>query len=83
MKCLRCGKCCGTKGIMKQSNFIEKIVYRFIIFSKIGFRNPKCPHLRFRSRNAYCAIYEKRPDFCREYYCEKAKKTGLNALHKV
>lgn len=77
MKCLRCGKCCTTCGLMKQSTLFEKIVFRIVMVKRVGWlglKNPQCPHLRFRKRNAYCAIYDKRPDFCREYYCEKSKK---------
>ena len=77
MKCLRCGKCCTSRGIFRQSGLIEKIVYRAILVKRYGvtgFRNPKCPHLRVRHRNTYCAIYESRPDFCRKYFCKKAQK---------
>lgn len=75
-KCLRCGKCCQTKTLFKQCSLKERFFYRLILFLTAGFRgfkNPKCKHLRFRHRNSYCAIYDKRPDFCREYFCEKAK----------
>ena len=76
MKCLRCGNCCQTKSLFKQCNLKEKIIYRIVLFIRAGFRglkSPKCKHLRFRSRNAYCAIYDNRPEFCRKYYCNKIK----------
>jgi len=77
MKCLRCGECCQTKTLMKSCGIKERFLYRLILFLTAGFRglkNPKCKYLRFRKRNAYCVIYENRPQFCREHFCEKAKK---------
>jgi len=79
MSCQRCGRCCQVKTLLKDSNWNvkEKIMFRIILFLRYGFKGfrlskVKCPHLRFRNRNAYCAIYDKRPSFCREYFCEKA-----------
>lgn len=61
---------------MKQCTLKEKIIYRVILFLKAGFRgwkNNQCKHLRYRKRNAYCAIYSHRPEFCKVYLCDKAK----------
>lgn len=76
-KCLRCGRCCQTKFLLQDSGFIERIFLRITVILHAGFRgikSPQCKHLIFRHRNSYCAIYENRPQFCREYFCGKAKK---------
>jgi len=82
-KCLRCGACCQTKGLMNQSSILEKIAYRAVLVCRVGLsglKNPQCPHLTFTRGNvierrlAVCSIYENRPAFCKEYYCKKAKK---------
>lgn len=33
-----------------------------------------CPFLQHKGDTWSCLIYENRPDICRKYYCEKAKK---------
>ena len=75
-KCLRCGKCCQTSTLLKESPLWVKITRMIIIILryksiKMLFRKPRCPYLVFENRLAKCLIYEKRPQFCRDYFCGK------------
>jgi len=72
--CRRCGDCCSSGTLLNQCNEIEKRLFKMIyrLMDK-DIENTPCPYLDFKLGMAICKIYNDRPDFCREHYCEKAK----------
>jgi Fe-S-cluster containining protein len=73
--CKRCGKCCKTKTLLKDCSFWIKVVW----FLAVLIKNPKalrekpdCHFLTYENGLAKCLQYENRPQFCRDYYCEKS-----------
>ena len=72
MECKRCGDCCQSGTLLKQSTKAEKLLFRFI-YKLMGedINSKACPHLEFVMGLAVCKIYENRPQFCRDYFCNK------------
>lgn len=72
--CKRCGDCCRTKTLLRDSGWKVRIM-RFLILlfnnPKMLFRKPNCPYLSFENGLAKCLQYDKRPQFCKDYYCQK------------
>lgn len=73
-KCLRCGRCCKTTTLLEDSDWKIKLM-RFIIiifkYQKALFKKPDCPFLTYENGIAKCLNYKRRPQFCRDYFCER------------
>ena len=76
-ECKRCGNCCTFNKLWRETKFIDKLMICLIrpniIISLNKFKNLKCPHLRFDTNphQAFCANYEKRPQWCKDYPANK------------
>ena len=79
-KCLRCGKCCQVRPLLKGLPLLLKIIL-FITRPQLLYgwiTNDKCPHLDYISIDdkyhnetaAICKIYPNRPWFCKGFPCE-------------
>ncbi len=74
-KCLRCGDCCRAETMFRTLSLKEKIIAYLLRPRYIFNRKIECPALSFNSKGlAYCRQYSKRPQFCRDYFCEKGKR---------
>ena len=70
--CKRCGDCCKSGTLLKQCSEKEKELFKILyLMAGEDIRNKKCPFLDFKLGMAICKIYENRPWFCREHFCEK------------
>ena len=76
MACQRCGRCCSTRTIINDSKGKERKALEKL--AKITGER-QCKHLTFSTGVATCDIYENRPLFCREYLCDKAKRSNHGA----
>jgi Fe-S-cluster containining protein len=73
-QCLRCGDCCSSKTLLKQCNEEEIMLFKLIYkLQGADINNTPCPHLDFKLGMAVCKIYNDRPWFCKEHYCERCK----------
>jgi len=78
-KCKRCGRCCRGHYVIRGHSL--KVIRENAVIMGINpteidpylriLKQYDCPHLRWEERNgkriAVCAIYEKRPQCCRDY----------------
>lgn len=71
-QCLRCGDCCKAETLLISSPLWVKIIARIIYFLKgKNIKTAKCKHLTFQNGIAVCKIYSRKPQFCKDYYCDK------------
>jgi len=70
--CKRCGDCCKSKTLLKHCTDEEKEAFKiFYIMMGEDINNKKCAFLDFKIGLAICKIYQERPQFCQDFYCEK------------
>ena len=71
--CRRCGDCCRAETLLKECSPEEIMILKMICLETGRKFDPKakCPFLEFKLGNAICKIYDKRPWFCRDYFCSK------------
>jgi len=71
--CQRCGNCCRAETLLKECNPEEIGILKMIcLMTGRKFNDKvKCPFLDFKIGIAICKIYDQRPWFCQEHYCEK------------
>lgn len=80
--CQRCGKCCREYAIamVKNADFARFLTYHgLVVRDRSGhlmevYGESKCRHLKSESGKPSlmtCAVYEDRPEICREWECER------------
>jgi len=74
MKCQRCGDCCQSGTLLKQCSKEEKKIFK-LLYAMLGedINKKICPYLDFKMGLAICKIYDERPQFCKDYFCDKCK----------
>jgi len=83
MTCNRCGKCCKSKTLLEQCTPEEEELFRSI-YKSLGkdIENTICKNLYYIVGLAACKIYKDRPDFCQQYYCNKAQEIEISTQLK-
>ena len=83
-KCSRCGRCCYITTLLEDSSWMIKLAGSLILLfiaPKMVFKKPVCFYLVFENGFAKCLNYENRPQFCRDYFCNRCEKVD-NKLTK-
>ena len=77
MECKRCGDCCKASTLFKgteKEEVIQTSIAIGLIKNRKDFEDLKCPHLEFVMGLAVCKINDTKPQFCRDFYCDKCKE---------
>jgi Fe-S-cluster containining protein len=82
MKCKRCGTCCKFLDVVVSFGYDEVLAEFYkarglkVVYTdkdQMAVEIPqRCPHLRraYKGTIYSCAIYDKRPELCREWVCK-------------